>query len=75
MHPGWGQKGFETEEFKAEIEKLYREQEQLPVKKRLTGDALLTEFFRITAQTIQDNHLSITDIKGNYPFKNKQKTN
>ena len=74
MHPGWGQKGFETEEFKAEIEKLYREQEQLPVKKRLTGDALLTEFFRITAQTIQDNHLSITDIKGNYPFKNKQKT-
>ncbi len=74
MHPGWGQKGFETKEFKEEIEKFYREQGKLSIEKRLTGDALLTEFFRITAQTIQDNHLSIVNTKGNYPFKNKQAT-
>jgi len=46
----------------------------LPLEKRLKDDALLTEFFRITAQTIRDNHLSITNSKGNWPFENKGKT-
>ena len=40
-------------------------------KKRLKGDALLTEFFKITATTLQDNHLSITNVDGKWPMKSE----
>ena len=56
IHPGWEQKGFETESFKHAVEALYHEQAQLPKEQQLHGRHLLKEFFKITAQTIQDNH-------------------
>ncbi len=69
IHPGWENPGFEKDSFKRKVEALYNEQSRLPEDKRLKGDALLTEFFKITATTLQDNHLSITNINGKWPMK------
>ena len=69
IHPGWDNPDFEKEDFKGKVETLYDEQSRLPKEKRLKGDALLTEFFKITATTLQDNHLSITNVDGKWPMK------
>ena len=69
VHPGWGQAGFETESFKCAIEDLYQEQKKLPKEKRLKGRSLLKEFLRITATTIQDNHLTIRTHDGRLPVE------
>lgn len=74
MHPGWEEKDFKIDGFKREIEKLYAVQSLLPKGKQLKGDKLLTEFFRITASTLQDNHLSILNSQGMWPFQDKEKT-
>ena len=69
IHPGWEQEGFETDAFKREIETLYHEQAQLPKGQQLQGRHLLKEFFRITAQTIQDNHLTVKTSDGKLPVE------
>ena len=74
MHPGWEEEGFKTDEFRQAVEKLYAEQSVLLPAKQLKGDALLTEFFRITVTTLQDNHLNVLNCQGIWPFKDKGKT-
>ena len=69
VHPGWGQEGFETSAFERAIETLYHEQAQLPKDQQLRGRHLLKEFFRITAQTIQDNHLTVKTPDGKFPME------
>ena len=69
VHPGWGQEGFETGTFKKEIETLYQQQQQLPEEKRLKGRHLLKEFFRITATTISDNHLTVKTPDSQFPLE------
>ena len=64
MHPGWEEwdkyprlKG-EKEQFKSDIEKLYNSQSRLPKEKRLIGDDLLVEFYKI-AGSLRDSHLEV----------------
>ena len=71
IHPGWDNPDFEKEDFKRKVETLYDEQSRLPKEKRLKENVLLTEFFKITATTLQDNHLSITNVDGKWPMKSE----
>ena len=69
VHPGWEEPKFETEGFKQAVEDLYRKQKQLPEEQRLKGRHLLKEFLRITATTLQDNHLTIKTHDGQFPLE------
>jgi len=69
VHPGWEQEGFETAAFKKEVETLYNHQAQLPKEQQLKGRSLLKEFFKITAQTISDNHLTVKTQDGQFPME------
>ena len=69
VHPGWEEPEFETEGFKKAVEDLYREQRGLPKEKRLKGRHLLKAFLKITATTLQDNHLTIKTHDGQFPLE------
>ena len=66
-HPGWNH--FDTNPFQRAVEDLYREQKQLRQTEQLKGRKLLEEFFRITATTIPDNHLTVKTRDGQFPLE------
>ncbi len=80
MHPGFGpegqQAGFETEDFKSEIVKLYKKYQTSDLK--LTNEnevnQLLTDFLGIGLTTLQDNHFNIKTAKNTRVYENEAKT-
>ncbi|MBP5344103.1 MAG: hypothetical protein J6Y85_03425 [Alphaproteobacteria bacterium] len=75
MHPGWEQEGFETEDFKSEVVKLYKQYHGMGKLVKVSElNQLLTDFWGIAATTLADNHFRIASPKTGRPFKNKEET-
>lgn len=80
MHPGFGSEGqkagFETEDFKSEVVKLYQKFQNSNLK--LTNEReinqLLTDLLGIGLTTLQDNHFNIRTSEGKRAFKDWEKT-
>ena len=79
MHPGWGQDGFETQDFQSEIVKLYQKYRDKGLTCEAEVNQLLTDLWGIAATTLPDNHFRIQAFNKNLskymrPFKDKEKT-
>ena len=80
MHPGFspeGQKaGFETEDFKSEVVKLYQKYQSENLKLTNEGkvNQLLTDLLGIGLTTLQDNHFKIKTAQNTRVYKNEAET-
>ena len=80
MHPGFSpegqQAGFETEDFKSEVVKLYQKYQSENLKLTNEGkvNQLLTDLLGIGLTTLQDNHFNVRTSEDKRVYKDDKKT-